>query len=145
MSLVEARALYEFFYAPEQRDSARACHFAPAWSPAKTDLYQEYMANGRPANKRLFHLVYNRASHAGGPGHEGPDHLNQQVLNFAKDIRGLTEQFAASAHTDFRDSIRRALQKALEEAKLAADLYGIASPFCMSGRTERTEGKDGKT
>lgn len=129
-SLTQARALYEFFYGPkEQGDDARACHFASAWKPDKTDLYRKYMAAGKPANKRLFHLVYNRASHAGGPGHDGPDHLKNQVLNFAKDLRGLTERFADSMETDFRGSVRHALRKALEEAKLVADHYRIANPL----------------
>jgi hypothetical protein len=129
-SLTQARALYEFFYGTkEQGDDARACHFASAWKPDKTDLYRRYMAARKPANKRLFHLVYNRASHAGGSGHDGPDHLKNQVLNFAKDLRGLTEQFAASVHTNFRGGVRHALQKALEEAKFAADHYGIATPL----------------
>lgn len=128
-SLTQARALYEFFYSPKgQDDDARACHFASAWKPDKTDLYRRYMAARKPANKRLFHLVYNRASHAGGPGHDGPDHLKNQVLNFAKDLRDLTEKFADSVDNR-RDSVRHALQKALEQAKLAADHYGVANPF----------------
>lgn len=129
-SLTQARALYEFFYGlGEQDDDARARHFASAWDPPKTDLYRRYMAGGKPANKRVFHLVYNRPARAGGSGQDGTDHLKNQVLEFAKDLRSLTEKFADSADTDFRDSIQHALQKALQEAKLAADLYGIANPF----------------
>ncbi len=128
-SLVQARALYEFFYAHGQGDDARACHFAPAWNPSQTDLYRRYMAGGKPANKRLFHLVYNRSLHAGGSGEDGPDHLKNQVLEFAKDLRSLTERFADSVDTNFCDSVRHALRKALEEAKLAADHYGIANPL----------------
>lgn len=60
-SLTQARALYEFFYGVgEKDDDARARHFASAWDPPKTDLYRRYMAGGKPANKRVFHLVYNR-------------------------------------------------------------------------------------
>lgn len=129
-SLTQARALYEFFYGVgEKDDDARARHFASAWDPPKTDLYRRYMAGGKPANKRVFHLVYNRPAHAGGPGQDGSDHLKNQVLEFAKDLRSLTEQLANSAATEFRESIGRALEKALQEAKLTADVYGIANPF----------------
>ena len=109
-SLTQARALYEFFYGVgEKDDDARARHFASAWDPPKTDLYRRYMAGGKPANKRVFHLVYNRPAHAGGPGQDGSDHLKNQVLEFAKDLRSLTEQLANSAATEFRESIGRAL------------------------------------
>jgi hypothetical protein len=131
-SFSQARALYEFFYANgRQHDDARACDFTStsAWHPTETNLYRTYMAGHKPANKRVFHLVYSRSSHAGGPGHDGPDHLKNQVLEIAKDIRSLTEQLANSADTGFRHSIRHALQKALQEAKLTANLYGIANPF----------------
>lgn len=128
-SLTLARALYEFYYGPEkQHDDARARHFAPTWNPSQTALYRRYML-GPPANKRVFHLVYNRANHAGGTGHDGLDHLNNQVLKFAKDLRGLTEEFAADADPAFRGSVQYALQEALKEATRAADHYGIANPL----------------
>jgi hypothetical protein len=129
-SLVQARALYEFFFdGRARRDDARARQFAPGWRPKKTELYLKYMAGGQPTNKRVFHLVYNRPAHAGGPGQEGPDHLKEQVLQFARDLRILTEEFASKADAGFHDSIQCALQEALKEAKVAADHYGIANPF----------------
>jgi len=129
-SLTQARALYEFFYGlGEQDDDARARHFASAWDPPKPDLYRRYMAGGKPANKRVFHLVYNRPAHAGGSGQDGPAHLKNQVLEFARDLRKLTEKFADSADVNFRDGIRHAFQKALQEAKLAANHYGITDPL----------------
>jgi hypothetical protein len=130
VSLVQARALYEFFYDPEkQKDDARARHFASAWKPRESDLYGRYMAGGKPANKRVFHLVYNRGLRAGGSGRDGPDHLKNQVLEFAKDLRRLTEEFASNADAAFRGSVQYALQEALKEAELAADHYGIAIPI----------------
>lgn len=129
-NITQARALYEFYYcAPKQDDDARACHFARAWKPKESDPYRKYMAGQKPANKRVFHLVYNRPDHAGGPGLDGLDHLKNQVLEFAADLRRLTEEFADCVETNFRDYVRRALQKALQEAKAAADYYGIACPF----------------
>jgi hypothetical protein len=128
MSLVEARALYEFFYKEGKAgrdDDARACHFG--WKPPReVPLYSEYMKREKPANKRVFHLVYNRSAHAGGTG---PDELNKRVLEFAKDLRRLTEEFARKAEPDFCDGIQRALQKALQETELAANHYGIPNPL----------------
>lgn len=129
-SLMQARALYEFFHGPgQQGDNARARDFVLGWNPPESDLYRRYMAKRKPANKRIFHLVYNRAVHAGGSGQDEADHLKKQVLEFAKDLRSLTQQFADSVDTGFRDSVRYALEKALEEAKLAADHYGITNPL----------------
>lgn len=129
-SLTQARALYEFFYAPaKQDDDARASHFASTWEPLETDSYRNYMAGGKPANKLVFHLVYNRPTHSGGLGDEGPDHLKNQVFEFVRDICKLTEDFARNADPGFRDSVGFALEGALKEAKLAADHYGIANPF----------------
>jgi hypothetical protein len=87
------------------------------------------MSAHKPANKRVFHLVYNRSVHSGGSGQDGADHLKNQVLEFAKDLRSLMEQFMNSADTVFRDSIRQALDNALREAKLTADLHGVPDPL----------------
>jgi hypothetical protein len=87
------------------------------------------MAGGKPANKRVFHLVYNRAVHAGGSGEDSFDHLKNQVLELARDLRRLTEEFANNADPNSRDSITNALREALQEAKLAADSYSIANPL----------------
>jgi hypothetical protein len=84
-----------------------------------------------PANKRVFHLVYGRsdAANAGGPGHDGPDQLKNQVLEFAKDLRRLTEVLINHAERDFRSIIRTALDKPFNEAQNAADYYGISNPL----------------
>jgi hypothetical protein len=125
-SIVQARALYEFFFAVDHEDDDLRCnHFAPSWRPPKTDLYKKYMARGRPAQKLVFHLVRNRAFHLKG---EGPERLNRQVIEFAKDLRKLTEEFAEEAEPIFRDDIRHALTRALEEAQKTARHYDIPCP-----------------
>jgi hypothetical protein len=126
-SLIQARALYEFFYAKARsHDDLRSRDFAPSWTPPKSDLYKRYMASGKPAQKRVFHLVRDRSIHAGGVG---PDRLNQQVLNFANELKKLTAEFAANAEQTFSDEIRFALTKALEEANKAAKHYDIPCPI----------------
>lgn len=77
---VQARALYEFFYGRPGADNARATDFAPLWSPDRTTLYRTYIAHQRPANKRMFHLVYDRAGHSGGDAADELDHLKNQVV-----------------------------------------------------------------
>lgn len=129
-SFVQARSLYEFFYGqPRPNDDARVRDFAPSWSEPESAVYRKYMAYGSPANKRFFHLVYNRAAHAGGTGHDGPDHIKNQVLEFAKDIRRLTEVFIGVVPPDFRLATQDALGKALKEADLAAVHYKIKNPL----------------
>jgi hypothetical protein len=129
-SLVQARALYEFFFEEGRRDDARAGDFAPRWAREESNnLYSQYMAKAKPANKRVFHLVYDRSAHAGGAGHDGPEHLNNQVLKFARDLRRLTEAFVECAAPRFRDRIQCALRGALDEANRAAEDYGIANPL----------------
>lgn len=128
-SFVQARSLYEFFYQNGHGDDARVRDFAPAWNEGASRVYSRYMAHGTPANKRVFHLVYQRETHAGGTGHDGPDHLKNQVVEFAKDIRKLTEVFIGVADPDFRVSVESALQRALDEAELAAKHYGINNPL----------------
>ena len=131
-SLTQARALYEFFYAaPGKSDDARARDFCPAsaWNPSKSYLYLDYMAAKKPANKRVFHLVYDRADHAGGLGEDGPDHLKNQVLNFARDLRRLTEEFIKCIDSKFHHVAGAALHGALAEAKSIADYYEISDPL----------------
>jgi hypothetical protein len=127
-SLVQARALYEFFYANGGSDDARVCDFVARWSPAKTDLYVDYMAHQKPANKRVFHLVYNRDTHAGGT-EAGKDRLEDKVLLIAIDIRELCEQFLGNVLPDFHAGVQYALSKALSDAQIAAGEYGIAKPL----------------
>jgi hypothetical protein len=130
-SLVQARALYDFFYnkARGRDDDARASCFAPAWKETGSALYLKYMSGEAPANKRVFHLVYEREKYAGGPGHDGPDHLNKQILGFAKDLHRLTEEFVGKVKAVFHGSVKFALEEALREAQQVADYYGIPNPF----------------
>jgi|ERR1700675_741001 hypothetical protein len=131
-SLAQARALYEFYYTKGGRsDDARAQHFASLWIEPKSPLYLKYMQIETPANKRVFHLAYGRgdAANAGGPGHDSPNHLKNQVIEFAKDLRRLTEEFAKCAEPDFRPIIRTTLDNALDEAKKTADSYKIPVPL----------------
>jgi hypothetical protein len=130
---VEARALYEFYFSKHttQSDDARAKHFADSWTEPESALYVKYMASHRPAQKRLFHLVYGRSKpeNAGGPGQEGSDHLKNQVLDVAKDLRKITERFVVSVRSEFRDFAQAALDKALGEAGEKAREYGITNPL----------------
>lgn len=79
MSFVQARALYEFFQGEEQSagkqkpNDTRAWEFCDSWVVPESRLYREYMFRGKPVNKRVFHLVYDRSkeANAGGPGHSG--------------------------------------------------------------------------
>jgi len=131
-NFVQIRALYEFFHTKGSKpDDARAIEFAPSWTEPASPLYLKYMQNETPANKRVFHLVYGRsaAANAGGPGDDGPDHLKNQVIEFAKDLRRLAEAFIKCVDPQFRDIARAALDKALIEAKKTADCYGIANPL----------------
>ncbi len=131
-SVTQARALYEFFYTNGSKpDDARALDFVPSWTEGRSALYVKYMSRETPANKRVFHLVYGRSSaaNAGGAGKDGPDHLKNQVIEFAKDLRRLTEEFIKCVELRFRDIARTALDKALDEAKKTADYYGIPNPL----------------
>lgn len=124
-ALVQARSLYEFYFQKKALpDDARASHFARSWAEPKSQLYQDYMCAGRPANKRVFHLVYGR-----GKADSAGDPIRDQVVNFAKDVQRITGKFAQSAETDFRGLIQAALDRALGEARKAAQRYGIAIPF----------------
>jgi hypothetical protein len=131
-NLVQAHALYDFFYTTAtHHDDAKARDFAPSWKEngKNNALYKKYMAGEMPANKRIFHLVYKRSEHAGGPGHDGEDHIKNQVVKFADDLRKLTEMFVGRVETTFQSNSEFALDNALKEARIAADKYGIAVPF----------------
>jgi hypothetical protein len=84
------------------------------------------MAGGKPANKRLFHLVFERTQHAGGAG---PHELKNQVVDFAVDLKQITESFSSHADSDFQQLIREALQTALDEAATACASYEITNPL----------------
>lgn len=125
-SLLQARSLYEFYYPPSQRDDARASQFASGWRPNQTALYRSYMSGGKPANKRLFHLVFERPRHAGGTSQ---NELKNRVLDFATDIKQITEDFAVHADLDFRQLVRDALHAALGEAAAACAWHKVGSPL----------------
>ena len=125
-SLVQARALYEFYYKSGWNDDFRVKDFAPKWKPTESPLYKRYMDRSQPAQKRVFHLVRNRKLHAGGVG---PDALNHQVLNFATDLRNLTEEFGKNADTIFQGEIQSTLARSIQEAHRAAQYYHIPNPF----------------
>lgn len=125
-SLLQTRALYEFYYARGRGDDARVSQFASRWSPRPTTLYWSYMSGGKPANKRLFHLVFERARHAGGTGQ---NELKNRVVDFAADIKQITEDFAIHANADFRQLVGDALRTALDEAATACAWYKVANPL----------------
>lgn len=127
-AFVQARALYEFYGAGGRGDDVRARHLIPSWR-FNSRLHARYMAAGSPTNKRVFHLVYQRARHAGGTGHDGPDHLKNQVLEIARDLRRLTEQFVSQLDARFHGKAAAALRKAVEEAESVARFHGIADPL----------------
>lgn len=129
-AVVQARALYEFFYADAREDDdARAKDFTGTWDPERTPLYSQYIARGQPANKRIFHLVYGRAGQSVGSGHDGLDHLKNQVLGFATEVVELSRTFVSSVDATFRPYAVQALQMALVEADHAAGAYGIRNPL----------------
>ena len=132
-SLTHTRALYEFYYSDRKGkpDDARATHFCTIhpWTPADSGLYKNYMAAHKPANKRVFHLVYDRPVHSGGVTNDESSHIKNQVLHFAKDLRQITGQFVQMADCQFTLSIRGALQKALREAAKKACTLRINDPF----------------
>jgi hypothetical protein len=125
-SLVQARSLYEFFYGKKKPDDARARDFVSKsrWIVPHSALYARYMENGKPAQKRVFHLVFNRPIHSGGLGNE----LNKKVTEFAVDLRRLVEDFQRNADPEFRDEIECTLTKAILEANEAAKSFGIPRP-----------------
>jgi hypothetical protein len=74
-TLVQARALYDFYEQKERRKpgDAWASDFAPRWT-WESVLYRNYMANWKPVNKRVFHFVYDRSKAIGAN-----DPINAQV------------------------------------------------------------------
>jgi hypothetical protein len=127
---MEARALYEFIHSHKLPlrfpDEARADDFAsPPWQAKKSAVYSHYMDNKKPANKRMFHLVYRRSKTTGPAGE-----LNEQVLNVTKDLLYLSQEFVTNINDDdLRALGEKALQDATNEAQKAADHYGITNPL----------------
>ena len=88
------------------------------------------MAHSKPANKRMFHLVYLRSEKSGETSTKGP--LNEQVLTVAKDLCNLAREFIE--HIDdsaSQELARTALQNSLGEGQKAADHYHIANPLAF--------------
>ena len=130
-SVTLARSLYEFFFDPSERhpDDARARHFCRTWDETPSALYVSYFALSKSANKRVLHLVYERAAHSGGTGHAGRDHLNKQVVAVARDLLRITERFIAKVEPEFKESARTALNGALYEAEDASKALGRPNPL----------------
>lgn len=128
-SFVQARALYEFFCEKKKdhKDDARAADFCDSWDPPESALYARY---GKPLNKRVFHPVYGRSEEksAGASGPCGPDHLNQQVIEFANELLQITKRFAQCVKPEYRHLVQSALQRALDDAYNAAGDLGIPTP-----------------
>jgi hypothetical protein len=134
MSFTQARALYEFYFSKEdnRNDDARARHFlrSGAKPKFKSSLYPRYI-KGKPANKRVFHLVYRRSEHSGGgeSGGDESEHLKNQVLVFARELRQITEEFARHVERRFVRLVQSALEDGLNEGGKVADCFKIANPL----------------
>ena len=140
-SLVQARALYDFFYRRGQAElqlggTASAKHFVPSWqAPDDPDhLYSNYMSWGRPAQRRVFHIVYGRDTPEGGSMGDGSEELNSRVLDFAKDLKRITQEFAkrlvGTPELDrYCELVECALTKSLDEGCELAKTYGIPDPL----------------
>jgi hypothetical protein len=88
------------------------------------------MGPGKAMNKRVSHLVYNRSQHSGGSDPNESDHLKNQVLKFAEEIRDLTKKLEQQADNRlFAAAIRKALKKALDDAQETAKHYDITNPL----------------
>ncbi len=131
-SLVQARALYDFYYPKKTHpeDDARSSDFVDGWAPMKQQLLDDYLGPGAPVNKRIFHLAFLRSLHSGGTGENDEDtHLKNQVLLVARKLIEVTRGFVANVRANFGSFAQGALQEALKEAQNKADDYKIASPF----------------
>lgn len=129
-SMVQARALYEFYFSSAgsaRPDDARAANLV--WRPRESEIYKRYMANGKAANKRMFHLVLGRDGHSGGTDDGQVDDLNRQVLAFALDLLGLTRDLVESLAPPSQQFAKASLDDALREAEVTAAAYGIENPF----------------
>lgn len=127
---VQARALYEFFFsANDSADDARAAHFAPSWTAHPPADLETYLGPRKPANKRIFHLVYGRSAHPGGTAADESDHLKNQVLSVAQALVTVTRSFVGSTAPQFRPPAQEALNQALLEARDLASIYGVAVSF----------------
>lgn len=148
-SFVQARALYEF-YNPRETDkpkgekgeTAHASHFGEwtekEFTSEELDLFKKYIKGqettgvfrtNSPINKRVFHLAYDRSDFSGGLGQDGSDHLKNQPLEFATNLRDITKKFIEKVDDRFRESAKAALEKAREGASQAAMGCSIPNPL----------------
>jgi hypothetical protein len=132
-NFVQARALYEFYYKGKgDSGDARAKDFCDdPWQPPKSTLYARYVDTGRPLNKRVFHLVYGRSRKqcAGASGPSGPDHVNQQAIEFAKELLRITRRFVQCTKQEYKTFAQSALDDGYGHAQNAAKALGISIPF----------------
>jgi hypothetical protein len=131
-SLVQARALYEFYYGKDGRPDDARLRQVSSWTPKQSTLYADYFANEKPANKRVFHLVYGRSMHSSGDANNpnDPRHINNRVLDFAEELWTITKEFVN--HVDdatLRGEAERAFKSAGAEAETTAASYGVKHPF----------------
>jgi len=130
-NFVQARALYEFYYAKEQNpDDARARQFCDSWEAPESTLHARYVASGKPLNKRVFHLVYGRSKkqYAGASGPGGADHVNQQVLACARELLQITRKFIDCVRPEFKNRAQSALDEGLRDADNAAECLELENP-----------------
>lgn len=127
---VQARALYDFYFGKGIRvDDARASHFVASWADSPSAELSDFLGTGRPANKRVFHLVYDRQAHSGGSSNDESDHLKNQVLNLATRLLDTTCDFVARLDDGLRPSGQLAVRQALRDARACARVYSILDPF----------------
>ena len=113
-SFMQARALYEFFGKqpkanrnnPLQEDNTVwAGDFTKTpWQEPTSPIYDRYMKNQKPGQKRVFHLAYCRSKCSGGNTYDESEDLKRQVIAIAKDLIGLTEEFIKCVKQKYHDS-----------------------------------------
>jgi hypothetical protein len=129
-TFIQARALYEFFYAQKRTDDdARAKDFTDSWKPKNSPTLERYLSKTKPVNKRIFHLVYRRSERAGGNKKNELTHLKNQVIAVTKELLCVAREFEGEVKSEFRADVKTALNDALNEAQERAKQYDIRNPF----------------
>ena len=124
-TFAQARALYEFYTDDIRKcDDARATHFCEKWKGSTGLHYARFMED--PANKRIFHLVYSRQRKSLA--------LKSQVINVAKELCNLSEEFVRCVRDEFRVAAQGAWAAALKEAQRLAAIYGSRKSIYDRGR-----------
>ena len=133
--LVQARALYDFYYAKKKTgdDDARASDFVKDWPRIRSKIRSGVLARylGKPVNKRVFHAVYRRSDHSGGNRSDSGEatHLKNQVLAIARELLKISKEFARHVDQKFNAEAQYALRAACNEAQTMARAYGISIPL----------------